>query len=61
MDLLYLADLTHLTGLSAVRRPCRARVGGQDEGGHGDQGGTETSGVTLGDVSEHGNLSTALC
>lgn len=54
MDLLYLADL------SGVRGPCRTRVGGQDQGAHCDQGGTETSGITLGDVSEHGNLSTAL-
>jgi hypothetical protein len=52
--------LLHLLDLARVRGSRRARVGGEDEGGHGDQGCTDTSGVTLGDVSEHGNLSTAL-
>jgi hypothetical protein len=53
------AGLLYLTGRCRVRRTRRPGVRGQYQGRHRDDGRAETSGVTLGDVSEHGNPSTA--
>jgi hypothetical protein len=50
-------------GRFRFRRSRRARVGGQEQGGHGYDGGGEASDVTLDGAwaFEHGDLATAMC